>query len=686
MKRTIECKVTSDGTPQVRVPMYAGVAGEHNSTELVFTGDAGSFVGGGELVRISFCGGDGTVVSTDLLTMTSDESGWRVSYALPSALTVLGGQITARLVLSRMENGAETQTAISGGVVLFLDDGGMENGTPFWTAVSQMLVNTTNAADQARNYAYDAKKHEESALSHASDAYSFAERANVSCEIAEQRAAKAIQSAEEARSCAEEVYASVEDAGNYAKQSQQSALEAEDGKTAAYQAAAVASEAASIAERKEQSAANAALEAENSKTYAQQAADVSSEASSKAKHEANMASDAAMEARHHANAAKAAISEAANALCDTVCGEYVCLTDVSPISHVLECKVMQKNSYNMSDIVVLTYGKNLLHPNEHSGTVGGYSCTPNVDGSVTISGEAVSTETHVFSIAQRDASNKVTPVRLVANQAYALSVTKDGEPFFDYKARIDLADGTTVYKFDSIASQDRELGIVYIEFTPGIGDTEVCGTYRAQLELGDTSTVYEPFIGGMYTPNTDGVVEGIASVSPCMIITTDIGALEIECMYHKNVATVIQEIKSGQLQPKAVENYLGEFEQSEIWGMRPPTIEIGDIVYNLNCEAFIMYTGNGNTGWEQYGNVFLVYTSEGPRLLLDPKQAKMNGGNSGGSGIHVGSDEPPIGASVWINPNGKVFDASFISDMIAESITEYDTEAMALLGEDGDTE
>ena len=150
--RTIECKLSADGTPDVRVPLYAGVAGEHNSTELVFTGDAGMFASGEEAARISFCGGDGTVVSTDLLSVENNADGWCVSYALPSFLTVLGGQITARLVLSRMENGEETQTAISGGVILFLDDGGTENGTPFWTAVSQMLDGTVRAANEAQQW------------------------------------------------------------------------------------------------------------------------------------------------------------------------------------------------------------------------------------------------------------------------------------------------------------------------------------------------------------------------------------------------------------------------------------------------------------------------------------------------------------------------------------------------------
>lgn len=55
-------------------------------------------------------------------------------------------------------------------------------------------------------------------------------------------------------------------------------------------------------------------------------------------------------------------------------------------------------------------------------------------------------------------------------------------------------------------------------------------------------------------------------------------------------------------------------------------------------------------------------------------------------GVYVGSGEAPPEAVVQIDPNGEALDASFITDMIAEAITAYDTEALALLGEDGDTE
>ncbi len=153
MERIIHCKVHADGTPQVRVPLYAGVAGEHNTTALVFEGTNGEFYDGASVARIAFSGGDGTVMSTDLLTVETDESGWSVAYRLPQALTALGGQITARLVLSVIEDGEEVQTAMSGAVVLFLDDSTMEQGTPFWTAVSQMLHRTVSASESAADAA-----------------------------------------------------------------------------------------------------------------------------------------------------------------------------------------------------------------------------------------------------------------------------------------------------------------------------------------------------------------------------------------------------------------------------------------------------------------------------------------------------------------------------------------------------
>lgn len=65
------------------------------------------------------------------------------------------------------------------------------------------------------------------------------------------------------------------------------------------------------------------------------------------------------------------------------------------------------------------------------------------------------------------------------------------------------------------------------------GDT---ATFKnVQLELGNTATEYEPYKESQtYTPNADGAVEGITSLSPTMTLLTDTAGTVINCEYNKD--------------------------------------------------------------------------------------------------------------------------------------------------------
>ena len=55
-----------------------------------------------------------------------------------------------------------------------------------------------------------------------------------------------------------------------------------------------------------------------------------------------------------------------------------------------------------------------------------------------------------------------------------------------------------------------------------------------QFELGDKATEYEPYNGQTLTPNIDGTIEGMTSVSPYMNIFTDTEGVNIEATYNKS--------------------------------------------------------------------------------------------------------------------------------------------------------
>ncbi len=140
------------------VPQFGGVRGEHNATKLSIVTKA-VLLADADVVRLSFLLGDGSVVSSDILgNVTVDGHYVGVTYALPRLLTQSAGQLCARLVLSTIDDdGEETETFRSDEMVLWFEDGEIENGTPFWTGVSEMLARTVAAKEAAVTAAHQAQ-------------------------------------------------------------------------------------------------------------------------------------------------------------------------------------------------------------------------------------------------------------------------------------------------------------------------------------------------------------------------------------------------------------------------------------------------------------------------------------------------------------------------------------------------
>ena len=106
----------------------------------------------GEAVRLSFTTGDDTVLSSDLIEdlVIAEDNTVIIRYPLPQLLTVAAGQLCVRVVISGFdENGKETKTRRSGEMVLYFEHADLENGTPFWTGVSEMLSRTVAAKNEA---------------------------------------------------------------------------------------------------------------------------------------------------------------------------------------------------------------------------------------------------------------------------------------------------------------------------------------------------------------------------------------------------------------------------------------------------------------------------------------------------------------------------------------------------------
>lgn len=235
MRRSVNFNVDASGGVDKRIPQFGGVRGEHHATELVFTMAATAPYREGDLVRLRFTCGDGAVLSSDLVDNVIVQGGrMLVSYSLPSVLTQAGGQLGARVVLSRVdESGREAETFLTDEAVLYFEDTATENGTPFWTGVSEMLKRTTTASDAAAT-ARDA------AIAAKHEVTTSAERASRFADAAEEQALGAVSAEKNAQ-----LYASA--AMSHRDEAENARMQALTAANAAARSVGIAKEAASAA-------------------------------------------------------------------------------------------------------------------------------------------------------------------------------------------------------------------------------------------------------------------------------------------------------------------------------------------------------------------------------------------------------------------------------------------------------
>ncbi len=160
-ERNVTFKVDANGKVTPSIPQYGGIKGEHCATTLTFgflrahAGDTEEvFYEEGQILRLIFSLGVGAVGSSDMLqdTLTVDNMTPTLTYSLPRTVTVPSGQLSVRLAVSELdhETGQEVQLCQSAEAVLYFDDAAVENGTPFWRGVSEMLAGTVAACETTR--------------------------------------------------------------------------------------------------------------------------------------------------------------------------------------------------------------------------------------------------------------------------------------------------------------------------------------------------------------------------------------------------------------------------------------------------------------------------------------------------------------------------------------------------------
>lgn len=79
-------------------------------------------------------------------------------------------------------------------------------------------------------------------------------------------------------------------------------------------------------------------------------------------------------------------------------------------------------------------------------------------------------------------------------------------------------------------------GFMFAMFSAGgVGVVFDNYTFKVQVEMGDTATEWEPFVCDTYSPDEQGMVEGVTPLHPTTTLLTDTPDAVIECTYEKDI-------------------------------------------------------------------------------------------------------------------------------------------------------
>ena len=219
----------------------------------------------------------------------------------------------------------------------------------------------------------------------------------------------------------------------------------------------------------------------------------------------------------------------ANAVIGSAEGEAVRVDDVSPVEHNISCRLTSDTITDFSSVKVSRYGKNLL-PKIQSQSASGVTLSYTDDGSYILNGTCTQSYNFVsktiilhegmYTLSANNPSHNGLAVALVQVYSYE--------------------NGKNIYVEDNRANGKMTLQLPYgkkyefrIRVQEGINYNNF--VIKPQLELGTTATAYEPYIEPTtYTPNADGTVEGITSISPTMTLLTDTEGAVIHCEYNRD--------------------------------------------------------------------------------------------------------------------------------------------------------
>ena len=224
----------------------------------------------------------------------------------------------------------------------------------------------------------------------------------------------------------------------------------------------------------------------------------------------------------------------ANVLKGSASGEVVGITDVSPIEHNMMVKLSSKNLFNNDTSLIKEFD---------------YTLT---DGTVRQRvGYEVYLPTGTYKIS-------VTPLQEFS-EIYLYGAYVDGNGVSRQEAIKIVANKAISYQ-PTITIENGEKFVIYDAL--GVGNTERTKQFFAmfnfQIEKGTSITSYTPYVedvstvsltveesGAVYTPNADGIVEGVKSIYPNTTLVPDTSGVLVECEYNRDLNKAFEELRQA---------------------------------------------------------------------------------------------------------------------------------------------
>jgi len=144
--------------------------------------------------------------------------------------------------------------------------------------------------------------------------------------------------------------------------------------------------------------------------------------------------------------------------------------------------------------------KNLCIPNKLVQKQNGYIFMTNEDGSITVTGSATEAKQVVVDMALAVNAGTRTSIELEAGVKYSIQCTRPSNSPQGIAEKIVYTDeeGGICWGWSGQdISRPRKIDKLYMQFTPVVGQTDVCGTYKIMINEGDTNLPYEPYFEGL---------------------------------------------------------------------------------------------------------------------------------------------------------------------------------------------